>query len=266
MNLLDQIVEHKREEISARKREIARSELLGMEFFKRTSLSLHESLVKAKIFGIIAEIKRASPSAGTMKSKITPGSVAEEYQQNGAAGISVLTDERYFNGTVQDLEEVRRAVSIPVLRKEFIIDEYQVIEAKAHGADAILLIAAILERSQLVELYSAAHETGLECLVELYDESEIDRIDFDKMKLVGINNRNLRTLEIDITRSISISRHLPEDTTVVSESGIQSADNLARLHDAGIRAALIGEHLMKSASPGKALAELLEQMESRISA
>jgi len=258
MNILEKIVEHKREEVATRRQKINISALCNMEYFERKLLSLRSTLENQRIFGIIAEIKRSSPSEGTLRTNSKPVEIAQDYEANGAAGISVLTDERFFSGTLEDLRCVRQAVQIPLLRKDFIIDEYQIVEAKAYGADALLLIAGILERSQLKDLHTATKELQLECLVELYKEQEIDKIDFDEMKLIGINNRDLRTFEVDLNRSITMAQYLPKDVTIVSESGIQDSGDLKRLRDVGIRAALVGEYFMKAEQPGKALKELLE--------
>jgi indole-3-glycerol phosphate synthase len=264
MSILDDIVRNKREEVASNKNKIAPSDLRNGEFFNRSPISLKTALQDTAPFGIIAEIKRSSPSAGTIKPTLRPDIIAAAYQQNGAAGISVLTDQKFFGGNIADVTNVRRAVTIPVLRKEFIIDEYQILESKSHGADAVLLIAAILERPQIAELFSAASEIGIECLVELYEPSELDRIDFDKMKLIGVNNRNLKTLEVDVSRSIEMLARLPKDVTVVSESGIHSVNDLRRLKEAGIHCALIGEYFMKSPDPGNTLREMLEQVTLQI--
>jgi indole-3-glycerol phosphate synthase len=170
-----------------------------------------------------------------------------------------LTDERFFSGALADLTSVRLASALPLLRKDFIIDEYQLHEAKAHGADAILLIAGILDRSQISDLYDAARNLGLEALVELYDEKELNLLDLDRMTLVGINNRDLRSFTVDLDRTFAIARHLASvpEMTIVSESGIRNSDDLKRLIDGGVHAALVGETLLKSKSPGQALRDLL---------
>ncbi|MBI4546585.1 MAG: indole-3-glycerol phosphate synthase TrpC [Ignavibacteriae bacterium] len=260
MNILEKIIEHKREEVARRRQKIKISDLSDMESFERDPLSLRDALQSQKVFGIIAEIKRSSPSAGILRTNSKPVDIAQDYTENGAAAISVLTDEPFFSGTLDDLCYVRQVAQIPLLRKDFIIHEYQAFEAKAYGADALLLIAGILERTQLRDLHAAASELGLECLVELYEEKEVDKIAFDEMKLVGINNRDLRTFEVDLNRSITMAQHLPDDITLVSESGISSPNDLQRLKQVGIKAALIGEHFMKAEQPGKELKKLLESL------
>ena len=237
------------------------SALSDMEYFNRGPRSLRDALDRIQPFAVIAELKRSSPSAGALRVNMNCPGIARDYESNGAAGISVLTDERFFSGSLEDLLAVRKSVEIPVLRKDFILHEYQLIEAKAYGADAVLLIAGILERSQLHELNAAAAELGLEALIELYDESEIDILDLERMKLLGINNRDLRTFEIDVHRSIAMAGKLPDDSTLVSESGLRTSDDLRRLRNAGIRAALIGEHFMNSERPGQALKNLLQDFD-----
>jgi indole-3-glycerol phosphate synthase len=191
--------------------------------------------------------------------KFYPAEIAKMYEVAGAAAISILTDEKYFHGSLSDLGAVREHTSLPLLRKDLILDEIQLFEAKAFGADAVLLIAAALDKHQLKDLHCAARGLGLETLVELYESREIDNIDFDQMKLIGINNRNLKTFTVDIQRSIQIASLLPSNITAVSESGIVSAVDLSSLRKGGIHSALIGGFLMKSDHPGKALRSLLNE-------
>ncbi len=261
MNILETIVEHKRGEVSASKARVTTSALSSMEFFARKTISLTGEVRKPLPFAVIAEVKRASPAAGMIRNNADPGLLAREYESHGAAAISVLTDERFFSGRLDDLQRTRQAVALPILRKDFIIDEYQIVEAKAYGADAILLIASVLAKTQLSDLFAAAGELHLECLVEVYGENELELLNLDLMKLVGVNNRDLRTFDVDVNRSITVARLLPGDVTVVSESGIHSALDLRRLRDAGIRAALIGEHLMAAPNPGHALKALLDALD-----
>lgn len=253
MNILDQIVEHKKHEILERKRHRTVSSFLEMEHFSRSSISLKHSFGPGKPFGIIAEIKRCSPAAGKLRTSADPCMLAAEFDNTGAAAISVLTDESFFDGSLNDLEMVRESVQLPVLRKDFIIDEYQVAEAKAFGADAILLIASILDRMKLADLICASHEMGLECLVELYDAQEINKLDFDLVDVVGINNRDLRTFEIDLNRTLEIQQFLPDNVRLISESGIRTRHDVVRLMDSGVHGALVGETLMKADSPGNML-------------
>lgn len=263
MNILETIVEHKREEIAARKRSVRISDLSESEFYARKTGSLTEALRRSKTIAIIAEFKRSSPSGGVLMNGLSPRDVALDYAANGAAAVSVLTDERFFSGTNEDLRCVREALPLPLLRKDFIVDEYQVHEAKACGADAILLIAAILDTSHLSDLHAAARELGLEALVEVYEEKEIDRLDLDRMHLIGVNNRDLKSLSVDLSRTVAMAGRFAavKEITLVSESGIRAAGDLLKLMACGVRAALIGEFFMKSPSPGKALRELLNGVE-----
>ena len=259
MNILEDIVEHKRGEIAARKRDVKVSELSERPLYGRTALPMARALRRPGGITIIAEFKRSSPSAGVLTKTLGAAAVAREYSFNGAAAVSVLTDERFFSGSLDDLASARHAVGIPLLRKDFILDEYQIHEAKASGADAVLLIAAILDRFSLSDLHAAAAGLGLEALVELYDEREIDLLDPDTMRLTGVNNRDLKSMSVDIGRTQSIAGLLSgvRGLTLVSESGIRSAGDLHRLEGYGVSAALIGEHFMKSGSPGEALRALL---------
>ncbi len=258
MNILQEIAAEKRGEVADKKREQGIMALTRMPLFRRRSIPFAAALLERRPIALIAEFKRSSPSAGMICRQPDPAQTALSYQSAGAAAVSVLTDEKYFSGRSEDLTAVRNAVAIPVLRKDFIIDEYQIVEAKAYGADAVLLIASILDKNQLFDLFSAATEIGLECLVELYESSEIDILDVERMKLVGINNRDLRTFSVDTGRSLTVARRLPGNVLKVAESGIHSSDTLREYASGGISAALVGEHLMKAARPGEALKSLIE--------
>jgi indole-3-glycerol phosphate synthase len=258
VTILDHIVADKKVVVARAKRDIPVSDLEGSPAFSRPTLDLEGSLRAQPLFGLITEIKRSSPSAGQIRSGVDPALMAREYERGGAAGVSVLTDATFFGGSLDDLRAARAATSLPLLRKEFIIDPYQVTEARAHGADAVLLIAAILDRVHLSELFAAATELGLQALVELYDEQEIDILDTDRMTLVGVNNRDLRTFEVRQGHAARVARLLPPRTTVVSESGVRGPADIRDLAAAGIRAALVGEHCMRAPSPGDAVRELLE--------
>ncbi len=260
MNFLDRIVERKVGEVALRKRRRPLSDLASGRWSGRKATGLADALSPNGQFHIIAEIKKSSPSAGIIRNSFSPATLAETYTRNGASAISVLTDEEFFSGSLGHLEEARAVTHLPILRKDFIIDEYQIAEARSAGADAVLLIATILDRHQLADLHAAAREMGLGALVEIYDAKEIDAIDFDSMKTIGINNRDLRTFTIDLSRSPAIAQLLPKDVTVVSESGIQSAEHCIALHARGIHAALVGEALMRSGDPGIALKTLLDGM------
>jgi indole-3-glycerol phosphate synthase len=206
---------------------------------------------------VIAEVKKASPSGGNLDSGTEPSVVAQTYRRAGAAAISVLTEPHYFAGSLSDLQQVHQAVDVPVLRKDFIVDEYQIYEAKAYGADAILLIARVLDASLISDLFDVALDLDLDVLIELYDESEIAKLDLDRVKIVGANNRDLSTMTVDIKRSVKILGRLPDTVTKVSESGVKTLDELKTLIDNRIHAALIGESLMKAPNPGQYLKDLL---------
>jgi len=262
MTILDDIVSHKKEEVKQRKQK-GILDLKTREMFFREAISLRSALEKTMLpIGVIAEVKRKSPSAGVIRENFSAKKIAKEYEENIASAISVLTEEKYFGGSLIDLESVRNTVSLPLLRKDFIIDELQIIEAKSFGADAVLLIVDILSRSQLEELFFCARENGLECLVEVYEPNSLDKINFDEMNLLGINNRNLKTMEVNLKHTEAIIRLMPiipSETIVVSESGIKTSEDILRVKNYGARGILIGETLMKEQFPGKALKELLEQ-------
>jgi indole-3-glycerol phosphate synthase len=202
---------------------------------------------------IIAEVKKASPSAGVIRPDFDPVGIAEAYERHGASCISVLTDGPYFQGSLSHLSAVRRAVSRPLLRKDFVLDRYQLLEARLAGADAALLIAEILPGDRLDRLHSDAQELGLDVLIELHDAEQLPRVLDAGATLVGINNRDLRTFRTRLEHTLDLMPRIPDGVTVVSESGIRTSDDLARLGAAGVRAVLVGESLMRSADIGAAL-------------
>jgi indole-3-glycerol phosphate synthase len=212
--------------------------------------------LEARRPAIIAEIKRASPSAGLIREDFDPVKIAREYQAAGAAALSVITEARHFRGGLEILALLRWNTKMPLLRKDFIIDPYQVLEARHAGADAVLLIAALLDTSALKDLRAEVECYGMEALVEVHDESELQRSLDAGATLIGVNNRDLRTFEVSLNVSLNLARSIPKDVFAIAESGIRTADDVRRLSDAGYRGFLVGEHLMRSASPGSALAEL----------
>jgi indole-3-glycerol phosphate synthase len=252
MSILDRIIERTKEDVGKRKKAVALSDFNGFEDYGRPRRSLREAL-SAEGVSILAEIKKASPSKGLMRADFDPVHIARAYEDAGAAAISVLTDEPFFQGKGAYLTAVSRVVGLPVLRKDFIVDPYQIEEARAWGADAVLLIATVLDAVQLNELHHAAEEAGLECLVEAYDASELARIDFRQVRVFGVNNRNLGTFEVDVHRGILVLKQAPEGVVLVSESGLATRADLDLLSENGIHAALIGEHFMRQADPGEAL-------------
>ncbi|MFG6412489.1 indole-3-glycerol phosphate synthase TrpC [Roseateles sp. DC23W] len=259
-DILNRIVEVKWEEIAAAKAkrslaslreeaEARRGEQLGFERSLRASIAAGRA-------GVIAEIKKASPSKGVLREDFNPAQIAESYARNGAACLSVLTDERFFQGSVAYLRQARAACELPVLRKDFMVDEYQVMEAGAMGADCILLIAACLADSQMADLEAAAHALGLDVLVEVHDGDELDRALQLKTPLVGINNRNLRTFDVTLDTTLALLPRVPADRLLVTESGILGAADVRRMRDANVHAFLVGEAFMRAPDPGQALAIL----------
>jgi indole-3-glycerol phosphate synthase len=206
--------------------------------------------------GVIAEIKKASPSKGVMRSEFDPTAIARDYAAHGAACLSVLTDHQFFQGSIGDMIAARAACSLPVLRKDFVIDPYQVFESRAAGADCILLIVAALDDTTLLELETLALELGLAVLVEVHDAQELERALELQTPLVGINNRNLRTFETRLETTLELLKRVPSDRLVIAESGILTRADVARLRQRGVNAFLVGEAFMRAAAPGPALAEL----------
>jgi indole-3-glycerol phosphate synthase len=258
MNILTQIVEHKKFEVERRKSEISISQLEKASYFNRQTLSLKASLQKQSRTGIIAEFKRKSPSKGVINDKAGVADVTRGYAENGASALSVLTDEDFFGGSSLDLVEAR-VNEIPILRKDFIIDEYQLIEAKSIGADVILLIAACLKPADVKRLSGFAKNLGLEVLLELHDERELEHI-CDETELIGINNRNLKNFEVDIEQSLRMADKIPGDTIKIAESGIKSIDDLLVFKENGFKGFLIGELFMKQADPAIAFAEFVNAL------
>jgi indole-3-glycerol phosphate synthase len=207
--------------------------------------------------GIIAEIKKASPSAGLIREDFHPVKIAREYQEAGAAAVSVLTEVQHFQGGLEILSSLRWNTSLPLLRKDFIIDPYQVLEARHAGADAVLLIAALLESAELKGLRMEAERYGMDALVEVHNEIELEHALESGATLIGVNNRDLRTFEVSLEVSLSLAKKMPNSVLPVAESGIRTGEDLRRLRDAGYRGFLIGESLLRAPSPGRALAELI---------
>lgn len=206
---------------------------------------------------IIAEIKKASPARGLLTEEFEPARIARDYEHGGAAALSVLTDEKFFCGSLSDLREARNAVTLPVLRKDFIISELQILEAAATGADAILLIAAVLDEDQLRRFREFASQFLLAALIEVHDRDELAKAVDSGASIIGVNNRDLHTFETRVETSLDLARHIPPNVVAVSESGIRDRSQVRLLFDAGYRAFLVGEHLMRSADPVHALRSLL---------
>ena len=259
MSILDDIIDDTRELVERRKSETPISELRQRPFYdERAPLSLEEAL-KERGMSFIAEIKKASPSKGVIRENLNPAQIAQQYAANDAAAISVLTEPLHFQGTIEHLPWIRAHVDIPLLRKDFIIDSYQLVEARAMGAGAVLLIATVLEPRQLYDLHQAASELGLDCLVEVYSMEDLDRIDFDQISILGVNNRDLHTFEVDIDNSLRIFERAPRHVGRIAESGLSDPETLVRLRQNGVNGVLIGEHFMRADNPGEALASLRDE-------
>jgi indole-3-glycerol phosphate synthase len=218
------------------------------------------ALVRPDRVSVIAEHKRRSPSRGAIREDLAPADVARRYEAAGASALSVLTDGPFFGGHLDHLAEARGATRLPVLRKDFVLDPWQVREARAAGADAVLLIVAALEDAELGELLGEARAVGMGALVEVHDRAELERALAAGAALVGVNNRDLRTLAVSLETSLALAPAIPDDVVAVAESGIRSGSDLGRLREAGFDACLVGEHLMASPDPGEALRRLLEQV------
>ena len=254
-DILAKIADHKRSELAQR---IGRLD----EYIERAQNQSggHRDFaasLTAEVPAIIAEIKKASPSKGLFSSDdFDPARIARSYEEGGAAALSVLTDERFFQGSLTDLAEARAAVRVPVLRKDFTLEPFHVYEAAAHGADAILLIAALLDAKALTDLRELAESLGMAALVEVHDGDELRVAVASGAKVIGVNNRDLRTFEVRLETSLALAERIPPGVIRVSESGIHTHQDLARLQDSGYSAFLVGERLMKSANPSQALREL----------
>lgn len=256
--ILDDIVAYKREELAAQKRLVSLAQLQAMPLFTQSPPSFIQGVRDKKGRAIIAEVKKASPSKGVIRADFEPLALAKTYAANGAAAISVLTEKKFFQGSLDYLRLIREHVELPLLRKDFLFDPYQVYEARTFGASAILLIVAILTDNQIVELQDLARSLGMDCLVEVHDEPELERALRCGVSLLGINNRDLRTFHTTTETSERLMRRVPSEVTVVSESGLSRSEQLARLEAQGVRAFLIGETFMVAPDPGKPLREMLE--------
>ena len=258
-DILERIVAVKREEIAAAKKRCGQAALRADAEARRDARGFVAAL-RAKIAaaraGVIAEVKKASPSKGVLRENFVPAEIAASYERGGAACLSVLTDERFFQGCAAYIEQARAACALPVLRKDFMVDAYQVFEARAMGADCILLIAACLEDARMADLEAQAHALGMDVLVEVHDGAELDRALRLATPLVGINNRNLRSFEVSLDTTRDLLPRVPADRLLVTESGILARTDVRRMRDAGVHAFLVGEAFMRAADPGTALADL----------
>ena len=260
MSILKNILENTRREVAVTKKIMPLEKLKEMPGFQRQCFSLVNALHRKEL-NIIAEIKKASPSKGIIRKDFDHFILAQKYVENGASAISVLTDKKYFQGNIRFISDVRASVPLPILRKDFIVDSYQLTEAKAFGADAVLLIASALEPKQLRDLHDEASVLGLDCLVEVHNEQELATFDLKQVKIIGINNRNLSDFTVDLTTTLRVASQIPNGIIIVSESGISNRADIDHLAANGIYAVLIGESLMRAESPGKALKSLLTPAE-----
>ncbi len=256
-DILEQIVARKRERLTDLKRRLPLSELIATLPTVVAGGRFVRPLRREGV-NIIAEIKRRSPSKGVIRERFDPVAIARNYEANGAAAISVLTEEDFFDGSLDYLRAVRDVAAIPLLRKDFVFDEYQLYEAAHAGADAVLLIAAMLEGAQFNELLQGAYTLGLDVLVEVHDREELEKVMAYDVRLLGINNRNLRTFVTTLDTSLELAALLPPEITLVSESGIRTREEIDRLRAAGFHAFLIGEELMRASDEGAALKGLVQ--------
>jgi len=259
MNILDKIVADKYKEVDLKKSLIPTKQLEASVLFNRETSSLASAL-RNSATGIIAEHKRRSPSKDTINQNTNVSQVAKGYQKAGVCGMSVLTDIKYFGGSLEDLQLARASVNMPLLRKEFIINEYQIIEAKAHGADVILLIAAILTKEEIKSFSELAKSLGLDVLLEVHNEEELHKSIMPSLDMLGVNNRNLKTFEVSLETSKSLSTLIPDDFVKVSESGISSIEAIQDLKQYGYQGFLIGENFMKTNNPGKSATEFIQKL------
>jgi len=261
MTILDKIVIDKRIEVNKAKELVSASELESLSFFNREPISLSKRL-KNSDSGIIAEFKRKSPSKSIINNNVMVEDVASGYEKAGVSGMSILTDYNYFGGNLNDFSIARANCDLPLLRKEFIIDEYQILEAKAYGADVILLIAAILTKEEIKRFSQLAKSLGMDVLLEVHNENELLKSIMPSLDIIGVNNRNLKTFEVNTQTSIDLSGLIPSEFVKISESGISSVETIKALQQFGFQGFLIGESFMKTDKPGKSAKEFIKAIES----
>jgi len=259
MNILEEIVQYKRNEVASAKLIYPICELEQLKHYSRPTLKLTDFIMMEEKTRIIAEYKRKSPSKGIINDHSAVEVVTTGYSAAGASALSILTDFNFFGGSVADILKARAVHEIAILRKEFIIDEYQSYEAKAVGSDAILLIAAILTKKQALQLAKKAHELKLQVLMELHDKSELEILN-DHLDIVGVNNRNLKTFDVDLKHSVQLAKKIPKEFLKISESGISSAKDIKYLSEHGFNGFLIGERFMKTPDPVKAFNEFIQTL------
>lgn len=255
-SFLGRIVSLKRGELTHAQKKLSLATLQQMAQAQAAPRDFRRALKTGENLAVIAELKKSSPSAGLLREDFDPIRLAKSYAAHGAAALSILTDEKFFGGNLENLQQARNACTLPILRKDFILNPYQIWEARAHGADAILLIVAMLDRTQLFELLCVAAEAGMQALVEVHNGTELDRALLVGANLIGVNNRDLLTFEVTLETTERLSKSIPPSCVRVAESGIKSRRDVERMAACGVDAILVGSHLMQQADPGDALAEL----------
>jgi indole-3-glycerol phosphate synthase len=253
---LDKIVDYKRQELEALRRKVSLKDVRKRAEDAEPARDFLGALRQPGV-RIIAEVKKTSPSAGVIRADFDPVRIAASYEEGGAACLSVLTDKQFFQGSLKYLEDIRTRVRLPLLRKDFTLDAYHVYEARAHGADAVLLIVRILEDAQIKDYMGLADDLGMAALVEVHDEAEMGRAKKFGTNLVGVNNRNLDTFQVDLETTVRLTQEAPKEALLVAESGISTPDHIRKLRNAGVHAFLIGESLLRAPDPGRKLKDLL---------
>jgi len=261
--ILDEIAHFKKQLLEHKKQVVSVRELERKSLFSRTCYKLTE-LLSNSTFGIIAEHKRRSPSKPHLNFKTNVFDVAKGYQSAGVSGMSVLTEQKYFGGSLEDLLLARVSTDLPLLRKDFMVDEYQIIESKAHGADVVLLIAACLTPAEVKSFSGLARELGMQSILEVHNRSELDRYVCDDVDVVGVNNRNLKTFEVNLDTSYQLLEHIPNQFLKISESGISQPEEILKLKQAGFDGFLLGETFMKTGDPGLKAKEFISNLKSEI--
>ncbi len=259
MDILEQIIRHKKKEVASLKEHISIRDLEKEPWFERETISLQQRLQDANSHGIIAEFKRKSPSKGIINQHSKPEEVTPLYQEAGAAGVSILTDSNFFGGSIHDILVTRPHLEIPILRKEFIVDEFQIVQAKAIGADAILLIAECLTKREIEKFSLCARNLNLEVLMEIHSEEMLDKVN-EHINIIGVNNRNLRTFEVNIEQSITLFSKIPSNFVKISESGVSNNKEIHTLQKVGFDGFLIGENFMKTDNPGQACINFIQNI------
>lgn len=258
--ILDDIVEYKKGELQKSLELLPLTELQNRLNDQKPPLDFYTSANADSYPKVISEIKKASPSRGVICENFEPVKIAKSYEANGAAAISVLTDEKFFQGSLDYLSRIREAVNIPLLRKDFTIDPYQIFEARAYGADIVLLIAAILEKEMIKEYLEVVGSLKMNAIVEIHNHEELEKVIDTGCKIIGINNRNLKTFEVDLSTTVELIKYIPEDILVISESGISNPGDIKMLRNLGVNTFLIGESFMKSNDPGGMLSNYISEI------